>query len=56
MSSGGGSNQLPHDWHLGAMGISSELFELLLRHCHLASRGTIHSHDEIVWLALLGWT
>jgi hypothetical protein len=23
MSSGGGSNQLPHDWHLDAMGISS---------------------------------
>jgi hypothetical protein len=23
MSSGGGSNQLPHDWYLDAMGISS---------------------------------
>jgi hypothetical protein len=23
MSSGGGSNRLPHDWHLDAMGISS---------------------------------
>jgi hypothetical protein len=33
-----------------------ELFELLLRCCLLASRGTIHSRDEIVWIALSGWT
>jgi hypothetical protein len=33
-----------------------ELFELLLCRCLLASRGTIHSPDEIVWLALSGWT
>jgi hypothetical protein len=33
-----------------------ELFELLLRRCLLASRGTIHGRDEIVWLALSGWT
>jgi hypothetical protein len=33
-----------------------ELLEFLL-HCRLlASRGTIHSRDEIIWLALLGWT
>jgi hypothetical protein len=33
-----------------------ELLELLLRHRLLASRGTIHSHDEIIWPALSGWT
>jgi hypothetical protein len=33
-----------------------ELLELFLRCYLLASRGTIHSRDEIVWLALLGWT
>jgi hypothetical protein len=33
-----------------------ELFELLLCRCLLASRGTIHSRDEIVWLALSGRT
>jgi hypothetical protein len=33
-----------------------ELFELLLRRCLPASRRTIHSHDEVVWLALSGWT
>jgi hypothetical protein len=36
--------------------ILQELLELLLRRCLLASRGTIHSHDEIIWLALSGWT
>jgi hypothetical protein len=33
-----------------------ELFELLLRRRLLAPRGTIHSHDEIIWLVLSGWT
>jgi hypothetical protein len=33
-----------------------ELLELLLRHRLLAPRGTIHSRDEIIWLALSGWT
>jgi hypothetical protein len=33
-----------------------EVLELFLRCCLLASRGTIHSCDEIVWLALSGWT
>jgi hypothetical protein len=33
-----------------------ELLELLLRCRLLASRGTIHSHNEIMWLALSGWT
>jgi hypothetical protein len=33
-----------------------ELLELLLRSRLLASRGTIYSRDEIIWLALLGWT
>jgi hypothetical protein len=33
-----------------------ELLKLFLRHCLLASRGTIHSHDEIIWLVLSGWT
>jgi hypothetical protein len=33
-----------------------ELLELLLRRRLLASRGTIHSHDEIIWPALSGWT
>jgi hypothetical protein len=33
-----------------------ELLELFLRRCLLASRGMIHSHDVIIWLALLGWT
>jgi hypothetical protein len=33
-----------------------ELLELLLRCRLLAPRGTFHSHDEIIWLALLGWT
>jgi hypothetical protein len=33
-----------------------ELFELLLRCCLLASRGMIHSRNEIVWLALSGRT
>jgi hypothetical protein len=33
-----------------------ELLELFLRRCLLASRGTIHSRDEIIWLALSGWT
>jgi hypothetical protein len=33
-----------------------ELFELLLRCCLLASQRMIHSRDEIVWLALSGWT
>jgi hypothetical protein len=33
-----------------------ELLELLLGHQLLASRGTIHSRDEIIWLALSGWT
>jgi hypothetical protein len=57
MSSGGGSNQLLHDWHLDAWAfLLQELFEPLLRCCLLASRGTIHSRDEIVWLALSGWT
>jgi hypothetical protein len=33
-----------------------ELLELLL-HCRLlTSRGTIHNRDEIIWLALSGWT
>jgi hypothetical protein len=29
---------------------------LLLHHQLLASRGTIHSRHEIIWLALSGWT
>jgi hypothetical protein len=33
-----------------------ELLKLFLRRRRLASRGTIHSHDEIIWLALSGWT
>jgi hypothetical protein len=33
-----------------------ELLELLLRRRLLASRGTIHGHDEIIWFALSGWT
>jgi hypothetical protein len=33
-----------------------ELLKLLLHRRLLASRGTIHSHDEIIWLALSGWT
>jgi hypothetical protein len=33
-----------------------ELLELLLCHRLLALRGTIHSHDEIIWLAFSGWT
>jgi hypothetical protein len=33
-----------------------ELLELLLGHRLLASRGTIHSRDEIIWLAFSGWT
>jgi hypothetical protein len=33
-----------------------ELLELLLRRKLLASRGMIHSRDEIIWPALLGWT
>jgi hypothetical protein len=33
-----------------------ELFELLLRRCLPASRRTIHSRDEVVWLALSGLT
>jgi hypothetical protein len=33
-----------------------ELLELLLHRRLLASRGTIHSHDEIIWLVLSGWT
>jgi hypothetical protein len=33
-----------------------ELFKLLLRCCLPTSRRTIHSRDEVVWLALLGWT
>jgi hypothetical protein len=33
-----------------------ELLELLQHRRLLASRGTIHSHDEIIWLALSGWT
>jgi hypothetical protein len=33
-----------------------KLLELLLCCRLLASRRTIHSHDEIIWLALSGWT
>jgi hypothetical protein len=33
-----------------------ELLELFLHHCLLALRGMIHSRDEIIWLALSGWT
>jgi hypothetical protein len=33
-----------------------ELFELLLHRSLLASRRTIYSRDEVIWLALLGWT
>jgi hypothetical protein len=33
-----------------------ELLELLLRRRLLAARGTIHSHDEIIWFAFLVWT
>jgi hypothetical protein len=33
-----------------------ELLELLLCRRLLASRGTIHSLDEIIWLAFSGWT
>jgi hypothetical protein len=33
-----------------------ELFELLPRRCLPASRRTIYSRDEVVWLALSGWT
>jgi hypothetical protein len=32
-----------------------ELFELLLRRSLPASRRTIHSHDEVIWLVLSGW-
>jgi hypothetical protein len=42
-------------WMLWAF-LLQELFKLLLRRCLLASQGTVHSHDEIVWLALSGWT
>jgi hypothetical protein len=33
-----------------------EFFKLLLHRCLPASRRTIHSRDEIIWLALAGWT
>jgi hypothetical protein len=33
-----------------------ELLKLLLRRRLLAPRGMIHSRDEIIWLALSGWT
>jgi hypothetical protein len=33
-----------------------ELLELLLHRRLLASRGMIHSREEIIWLALSGWT
>jgi hypothetical protein len=33
-----------------------ELLKLFLYHWLLASRGTIHSRDEIIWLAFSGWT
>jgi hypothetical protein len=33
-----------------------ELLELLLCHRLLAPRGTIHSRDEMIWLALSRWT
>jgi hypothetical protein len=33
-----------------------ELLELFLRRRLPASQGTIHSHDEIIWLALSGWS
>jgi hypothetical protein len=33
-----------------------EFFELLLHRCLLASQRMIHSRDEVVWLALSGWT
>jgi hypothetical protein len=33
-----------------------ELLELFLRRYLLASRGMIHNRDEIIWLALSGWT
>jgi uncharacterized membrane protein YjdF len=33
-----------------------ELLELLLCCRLLASRGTIHSRDQIIWLSLSGWT
>jgi hypothetical protein len=33
-----------------------ELLELLLRRRLLASRRTIHSHDDIIWLTFPGWT
>jgi hypothetical protein len=33
-----------------------ELLKLLLRRRLLASRGMIHSRDEIIWLAFSGWT
>jgi hypothetical protein len=36
--------------------ILQELLELFLCRYLLASRGMIHSHDEIIWLALSGWT
>jgi hypothetical protein len=32
-----------------------ELLELLLRHRLLATRRTIDSHDDIIWLSLPGW-
>jgi hypothetical protein len=33
-----------------------ELLQLLLRRRLLASRRTVHSHDEIIWPAFSGWT
>jgi hypothetical protein len=33
-----------------------ELLELLLRRRLLASRRTVHSHDEIIWPVFSGWT
>jgi hypothetical protein len=33
-----------------------ELLELLLHRQLLASRGIIHSHDEMIWPTLSGWT
>jgi hypothetical protein len=33
-----------------------ELLKLFLRCRLLAPRGTVHSHDEIIWLAFSGWT
>jgi hypothetical protein len=42
-------------WMPGAF-LLQEFLEFFLRRCLLASRGMIHSHDEIIWLALSGWT